>query len=144
MFKRIVSAYDGSKKSLEAFDYALGLAVMCSANSAIPAELHVISVAQPPEPVEIVEMDAMIEYATQHYEDQFKGLIAKAAAKNIEVTTKIAVGHPADQVLKFAKEINADLIVVGQRGGSKVANWLLGDVSKRISSYASCSVLIVK
>jgi len=111
MFKRIVSAFDGSKKSLEAFDYALGMAVMCSKESVIPAELHVISVAQPPEPVEIVEMDAMIEYATKHYEDQFKDLIEKAAAKKIEVTMKIAVGHPADQVLKYANGIKADVSV---------------------------------
>ena len=36
------------------------------------------------------------------------------------------------------------MIIVGQRGKSKIAKWLLGSVSKRVSSYAPCTVTIVK
>jgi nucleotide-binding universal stress UspA family protein len=141
MLKKILVAFDGSEQSRRAFDFALEISKYCS--GALP-DIIVLSVAQPPEPIDIVEMDAIIESATQHYEELFKGLRDKAKANNVEIKTDIAVGHPADQIIKYATERKSDMIVVGQRGKSKIANWLLGSVSKRVSSYAPCTVTIVK
>ncbi len=100
--------------------------------------------AQPPEPIDIVEMDAIIDGATEHYEGLFKGLRDKAKTYNIEITTEIVVGHPADQIIKYAIEKKRDMVFVGQRGKSKIATWLLGSVSKRVTTYAPCTVAIVK
>jgi nucleotide-binding universal stress UspA family protein len=36
------------------------------------------------------------------------------------------------------------LIVMGHRGKSMLQRWLLGSVSKRVLSYAPCSVTIVR
>jgi nucleotide-binding universal stress UspA family protein len=141
MLKKILVAFDGSEQANRAFDFALEMSRHCT--GAAP-EITVLSVAQPPEPIDIVEMDAIIESATQHYEDLFKGLRDKAKAENVEITTDIVVGHPADQIIKYATEKTSDMIVVGQRGKSKIATWLLGSVSKRVSSYAPCTVTIVK
>jgi nucleotide-binding universal stress UspA family protein len=141
MLKKILVAFDGSEQSRRAFDFALEMTRYCS--GALP-EITVLSVAQPPEPIDIVEMDAIIESATQHYEDLFKGLRDKAKSENVEIKTDIVVGHPADQIIKYAAEKKSDMIIVGQRGKSKIANWLLGSVSKRVSSYAPCTVTIVK
>ena len=141
MLKKILVAFDGSDQSRRAFEFALEMSRHCT--GAAP-EITVLSVAQPPEPIDIVEMDAIIESATQHYEELFKGLRDKAKAENIEITTEIVVGHPADQIVKYAAEKKSDMIVVGQRGKSKIESWLLGSVSKRISSYAPCTVTIVK
>jgi len=101
-------------------------------------------VAQPPEPADIVEVDAVIDSATQHYEELFKGLHEKAHRKNLEIRTEVVVGHPADQIIKYAAEKRSDIVIVGQRGKSKMVKWLLGSVSKRISTYAPCTVTIVK
>ena len=60
---RILVAFDGSPKAYEAFDYALKLAAICNDKP----EITVLSVAQPPEPIDIVEMDAVIDAATGHY-----------------------------------------------------------------------------
>jgi nucleotide-binding universal stress UspA family protein len=141
MLKRILVAFDGSEQSSKAFDFALEMFKLCA--GAAP-EIMVLSVAQPPEPIEIVEMDAIIDSASIHYEALFARLRDKAKAQNVEISTDIVVGHPADQIIKYAAEKKADMIVVGQRGKSKIANWLLGSVSKRVSSYASCTVTIVK
>ena len=141
MLKKILVAFDGSEQSNKAFDFALEMYKLCA--GAAP-EIMVLSVAQPPEPIDIVEVDAIIDSATRHYEDLFSGLREKAKAQNAEIKTDIIVGHPADQIIKYASEKTADMIVVGQRGKSKIANWLLGSVSKRVSSYAPCTVTIVK
>ena len=141
MLKKILVAFDGSEQSGKAFDFALEMFNLCRGAS---PEIMVLSVAQPPEPIDIVEMDAIIDSATRHYEDLFKQLREQAKALNAEIKTDISVGHPADQIIKYASEKKADMIIVGQRGKSKIESWLLGSVSKRVSSYAPCTVTIVK
>lgn len=37
-----------------------------------------------------------------------------------------------------------DMICIGQRGKSRIQQWLLGSVSKRVATYAHCTVTIVK
>jgi len=141
MIRKIVVAFDGSEQSGKAFGFALELTKLCP--GAAP-EICVLSVAQPPEPIDIVEMDVVIDSATRHYEDLFTGLKEKARERNIEIKTEVVVGHPADQIVRFAKEKNADMVVIGQKGKSKIENWLLGSVSKRVATYAPCTVTIVK
>lgn len=141
MLKRILVAFDGSPQSYQAFEFSLELSKLCP--GAAP-EIIVLSVAQPPEPVDIVEMDAIIDSARQHYEELFRGLRDKAKEKNLEIKTEIVVGHPADQIVRYARENRCDMVVLGQRGKSKIENWLLGSVSKRVATYAPCTVTIVK
>jgi nucleotide-binding universal stress UspA family protein len=141
MLRKILVAFDGSEQSYKAFDFALDMSRLCP--EAAP-EIIVISVAQPPEPIDIVEMDAVIDSATQHYEELFKGLVRDARERNIEIKTEVVVGHPADQIVRYAKEKNSDMIVIGQKGKSKIETWLLGSVSKRVATYAPCTVTIVK
>lgn len=137
---KILVAFDGSPKAYEAFNYALNLAAICSTTP----EITVLSVAQPPEPIDIVEVDAVIDAATEHYKQLLDSLKEKAKQKNIEIRTEIAIGHPAEQIVRYAKENGFDQIIMGQKGKSKIENWLLGLVSKRVSTYSPCTVTIVK
>jgi len=141
MVKRIIVAFDGSVQSHAAFEFALDLAKNCT--GAIK-EIVVLSVAQPPEPIDIVEMDAVIDNATRHYEDLFKGLREKAKERGIEIKTEVVIGHPAEQIIKYAVENRCDMVIMGQRGKSKIGNWLLGSVSKRVATHSHCTVTIVK
>ncbi|MGO9377219.1 MAG: universal stress protein [Dissulfurispiraceae bacterium] len=141
MLKKILVAFDGSEQSYQAFDFALDMAKTCPEAA---ANIIVLSVAQPPEPIDIVEMDAIIDSATQHYEDLFKGLRDKAKERNFEIKTEIAIGHPADQIIRYASENVCDMVVMGQRGKSKIERWMLGSVSKRVATHAACTVIIVK
>lgn len=53
-------------------------------------------------------------------------------------------GNPAQKILDYASAKNIDLIVTGSRGKSKMQDFLLGSVSKKILENAKCDVLIVK
>ena len=54
-------------------------------------------------------------------------------------------GHePADEVLNVAKEVDADLIVIGLRRRTTVGKLILGSTAQRILLGATCSVLAVK
>ncbi|MCL4491145.1 MAG: universal stress protein [Nitrospirae bacterium] len=141
MLRKILVAFDGSQQSYKAFDFALEMTKLCP--GAAP-EIMVLSVAQPPEPADIVEVDAIIDSATQHYEELFKDLKEKAKERNLEIKTEVVVGHPADQIVRYAKDNNCDMVIVGQTGKSRIENWLLGSVSKRVSTYSPCTVTIVK
>ncbi|HOB95525.1 MAG TPA: universal stress protein, partial [Aquabacterium sp.] len=54
-----------------------------------------------------------------------------------------AYGPPARATLRHAHRLGADLIVVGKQGRSTLGNFLLGSVSSRVLSEASCDMLIV-
>jgi len=60
------------------------------------------------------------------------------------VTHRIAAGHPAQELVRAAKEVGADLIVLGHSGHSAVWGPLLGAVTEKVSRHAPCSVLIVR
>jgi nucleotide-binding universal stress UspA family protein len=138
MIKKILVAFDGSESARRAFGMALEIA------EPIGAEIIVASVARPPEPATMVETTAMIETATEHFEQQFSELRSQAQARGLTARTKVVVGHPAEQIIHAAAEEEADMIVMGHRGKSMIQRWLLGSVSKRVISYAPCSVLIVR
>jgi nucleotide-binding universal stress UspA family protein len=110
----------------------------------LDATLGVVSVAQLPRPAAMVETSAMLDSATTRYERDFRRPRADAKTRGIELQTHIAVGGAADEIIHHAVESNADLIVMGHRGGSRIKEWLLRSVSNRVLAYAPCSVLIVR
>jgi nucleotide-binding universal stress UspA family protein len=139
--KKLLVAFDGSPSSGKAFDFALELSNLCPGPS---HEIYVLSVIQPPEPADLVEVDAIIDAATEHYENMFKELRQKAVVANVPITTEVAVGHPADQIVHYAAEKGCDMVILGHRGKSRMEKWLIGSVSKRVTTYAPCTVTIVR
>jgi nucleotide-binding universal stress UspA family protein len=65
------------------------------------------------------------------------------AASGRPARTQIYVGDPATRILELADKQNADLIVAGARGCSRLERLLMGSVADRLLKEASCSVLIV-
>jgi nucleotide-binding universal stress UspA family protein len=57
--------------------------------------------------------------------------------------TRMEEGSPAELIMSVAQEEKADLIVMGARGKGQIQELLLGSVSQRVLTHASCPVLIV-
>ncbi len=136
--KTILAANDGSDSAKRAFQFAVELA------EAFGAGVTVVSVAQPSEPPTSVETTALLEAAIEHFEKDFEGFREAAKTAAVPLETVVVVGHPADQIVHQATERNADMIVMGHRGKSRLQRWLLGSVSKRVLSYARCTVTVVR
>ena len=72
---------------------------------------------------------------------------AKSLAKEhgaTKVRGFVKSGRPSKVIVKFGKDKEADLIVVGTRGThSDTDGMLLGSVSHRVASLAKCPVLVV-
>jgi nucleotide-binding universal stress UspA family protein len=61
----------------------------------------------------------------------------------VSLETRIQAGHPADTLVRVAREEGFDLIVLGRRGLTPVQRWMLGSVSERVLRYAHCPVMVV-
>src|SRR4030067_1409707 len=116
-FKKIVCCTDFSKNSHVAFEKACYIA---SWENSYLYVLHVIPLS--------LDYDQMVAYVgspervtTRIPQEQDKAehhlkeiYMSKCSAKNSEAVVKF--GSEVDQILKFAQEVKADLIVIGARG----------------------------
>jgi nucleotide-binding universal stress UspA family protein len=74
--------------------------------------------------------------------DEARELLGAAAGARIE--TRAEAGDPAVVLIEIAREVGAELLVVGWRGGDFVARTLFGSVAERIVQQAPCDVLVVR
>ena len=70
---------------------------------------------------------------------------ARIAGRNgAKLTHEIRIGHAADVSVRFVDKIGADLVVLGYKGHSRIAGFVIGTTAQRVNAYAKASVLIVK
>jgi nucleotide-binding universal stress UspA family protein len=112
MIAKILVAYDGSCQAQKAFEFGLEMAAKYGAS------MTVLSIARPPEPPVNVELQAVLEHATQYFESHFTKMKVQATEAGIETVFDIRVGHPAEQIVYLSEELKVDAIVMGHRGES--------------------------
>jgi nucleotide-binding universal stress UspA family protein len=136
-FKKILVGFDGSPQSEKATESALGLA------QSLDSRVLLFAVARPPEPATMVELDAMLDDAREHFEEQFKKIIQRTRDLGVELETDIAVGHPVEQIVHRAESDHIDLIVLGRRGKSRFERMIVGSTAEKVLRYAHCPVMVV-
>lgn len=135
----ILVAFDGSEESTKALDMGIDMA------SKYGAGLQVVSVVRPPEPPIAVEMEAVVETALEYYRKLFEQMGYKFKRAGIGPKFEVRVGHPAEQIVMFANEMKADVIVTGHRSGrSFFKQWCPGSIALRVMNYAQCTVVVVR
>ena|SRR5262249_49924934 len=60
------------------------------------------------------------------------------------VHVKVAVGKPAEEIVRVAREEGVDLIVMGTHGRTGVQHLLLGGVAEEVARHAPCPVFTVR
>jgi nucleotide-binding universal stress UspA family protein len=56
----------------------------------------------------------------------------------------VAVGNPAEQMLRYAEQHAVDHIVVGHRGHTLFERWLIGSIARQVVAHAPCAVTVVR
>jgi nucleotide-binding universal stress UspA family protein len=134
----ILVGYDASETAAHALDFAAGLA------RAFGSSVHVLAVVRPPEFGGMVETEAVIEQSRKHHQNVLRGVQSKYAHEPFKTHVHIAVGHPAEQIVRFAEAHGIDHIVVGHRGRTLFERWLIGSVARQVIAYAHCAVTVVR
>jgi nucleotide-binding universal stress UspA family protein len=66
-------------------------------------------------------------------------------AEGVEISeAHLAHGDPDNEIVRFAEDAHADLIVLGSRGLGRLRRALLGSVSDSVVRHAHCPVLVVR
>lgn len=138
MIRNILLGYDGSESANMALDFAVNLA------RTFNAQLHVLAVARPPEFGDEVETQAATEHSRQRSHQVLRTAHAKLANAPFNVHCQVAVGHPAEQIVRYAEANGIDHIVVGHRGHTLFERWLIGSVARQVIAYAHCAVTVVR
>ena len=118
--RRFIVAYDGSPHARSALQFATSL------GEAWLVPFEVVTVA-------VDDGQRIIDEARSYLE-----------AHELNVDFTIQVGDPRDTLVDFARERDADLMVMGAFGHSKVRELFLGSTTHYILNHAPCPLLLAR
>ena len=139
--KTILVPTDFSECSEAAVKYGLALA------EAFGASVHVLSVVENPYtlPWATEGLSAPIGEMLSDWEVQAKRRLAETVpATGPRTILATCVGSPNVEIVRYAREHQIDLIVLGTHGRGLIGHMLLGSVAERVVRTAPCPVLVVR
>lgn len=71
-------------------------------------------------------------------------IVTKLDFSGTRVEKEVLVGEPFDKIVDTAKSGNYDLIVMGNRGFSRVKRFFIGSVTQKVIAESPCPVLVVR
>lgn len=139
MFHHIVHANDGSDNAFKALEAAVELAAVCR------GRLDIIFVE------ELSPRSGMIGDVAERKAEQdrllrkWHSLVAKCAARHgVHVDTHVFAGHPVTRIIEFARDVHADLLVIGATEHADLGEMIFGRRADRMMHHAPCSVLVAR
>lgn len=137
--KEFLVAIDGSEGSEAAIDEALDLA------QDVGAHVTFAFVRKPPSSLlGYPYYERLLSHELATAREALDSATDRAEDVGIDSESEILEGDPVDEILSFADNRGADLIVMGSRGRGAFAGALLGSVSSGVVQHASVPVLVAK
>lgn len=135
--KKIVFPTDFSTSSDAALEHAAGLA------RDMGARLLIVHVEEPPLAYGGGEMYYGVPEPDR---SAIEKMLSKVKPHSADVPCEhhLLIGSPADEIVRFADEHGADLIVMGTHGRSGLRRMLMGSVAEAIVRRANCPVFTFK
>lgn len=142
MYHKILVPTDGSQSSRNAFQHAVGVAKMSQGEILL---LHITFTPQ-------AYWGNNLAYGLNISEEELKQLgksaindtIYNIDYEDIDITSHIVSGSPAQRITEIAEREGTDLIIMGSRGHGPFSGAFLGSVSQRVLAKATCPVMVVK
>ena len=134
---------DGSEWSDRAAERAVGLAKKTG------AEVHFITAVQwsKYQPLYVADFSAPPQDTSEQEKwerkETLEPLLERYKNSAVPIKAKIFWGHPADIIKEQAKKIPANMIFVGRKGRSKVADVFLGSVANSLAHSAGVPIVLV-
>ncbi|WP_254530825.1 universal stress protein [Natrinema gelatinilyticum] len=132
MYDTILVATDGSDPATRAADQAIDLA------STFDADLHALYVVDTRRYGSSMMADA--DAVAEDLKEQGQEILADIASRaDVDVTTDVRSGQPSRQIGDYADEIDADLVVIGNRGLTSGGE--IGSTAERVVRYVNRPVI---
>jgi universal stress protein A len=141
LLNSVLVAFDFSETSKHALDYGRNLA------RAFGGRLHVVHIT------DVVSTTAAQFYpegpgdpeakATHLAVNQIREVLAAEGLDVVAPAVRVSP-DPAKAIVEYAKEVHADVIVVGTHGRSGMSRLLMGSVAEHVVRTAPCPVLVVR
>jgi nucleotide-binding universal stress UspA family protein len=137
-YRRIVLAYDGSLEGRAALREGALLA------RKLGAQIFLLSVVAESAGMRIGDAAYPdgVGQTRQTYKDLFDEGIAWLRDKGMKPEGRIVEGEPAPTIAAYAKDVGADLVVVGHRKQSLLQRWWSGGAGAYLVDHLNCSLLI--
>lgn len=136
---KILLPNDGSAASARAIEQVLQ-------RGTAGLELHLLSVQLPVDGNvrTFVNADELNAYHLAEGLAELAAARAQLDAAAVPYQQHVLVGHPADQIRRFADENGFDEIVMGTHGRTGLMHLLMGSVATEVSEQAKTRVTLVK
>jgi len=141
---KILVAVDGSKPALHAAEYAAKLLGQLAVK---PSAITLMSVHDDVglfHAKAIVGGDVVAGYLKEQSENDLSSAKDALNAAGVKYDIEMRIGHVAQEIVAYAKKGSFDLILLGAKGRSSVADLLLGSVAHRVLAMAEMPVILVK
>ena len=140
--KNILVPIDFSADSEAALDWAMDLAKDSG------AQIHLLHAHQPiTVGASMYGVGIPLDYDQQLREAASKRLAewsTRVSENGLKASSELVLTPPTDAITHAAKDLPADLIVIGTRGLSGLSHLLMGSVAERTVRLAHCPVVTVK
>jgi len=141
MYSVIVVGTDGSNRAGVAVREAFALAKVTG------AKVHAVHAVHPVAATGFSDVPGSAQAASADLRDHADRvgtqLLAEAERQGVAAEVHNPDGDPADALISIAEAVDADLVVVGNRGMTGVKRFVLGSVPNKVSHQCPCSLLIV-
>lgn len=141
--KTILFPTDFSQGARAAMDYAISLAQDYEAKLVLLYVIQDISIAEWYIPSSISVTDLVEDMQKSAWKEMEKWN-AEVAAKVKDVEQMVIRGVPFVEIIKAAKNKNADMIVIGTHGRTGIDHMLFGSTAEKVVRKAPCPVLTVR
>lgn len=142
MYKKILVPLDGSELAKKALDEGEKLAKCFGAEMMLFQVVPFMPIYGSPELVTPLIVDEKHKEAAERY---LANLAEELKKKGLRVTATVRTGQQvAVEIIDFAKESGADLIVMCTHGRSGITRWMLGSVALKLLTRGETPILLVR
>jgi nucleotide-binding universal stress UspA family protein len=86
----------------------------------------------------------LIDAQLREAESAVRAAAERFSSLGLSVVTAVTKGYPPPAIVDYAREYDADLIMIGSQGSGRIKRFLLGSVAQIVVRHAHCSVEIVR
>jgi nucleotide-binding universal stress UspA family protein len=142
-FNVIVVTTDLSDYSLRALPYAIGLA------ERFDAHLKILCINEPAIPISDVTWAGVDVHATDdsllaEARRTLERIVREQVPKGVDVEATVMTGNAVEGIIEFAREQNADLLVMCTHGRTGLSHVLMGSTAEAVVRRAPCPVLTLR